>query len=127
MKDDLGGKIMTKFVRLRAKTYSYLIDGSQDKKGNGTKNCAIKKKLKFEKYKNRLEATQFENEINHPEKNKIDIGSLFIFGYKIKNKEFIRNNKLILETEQSFKSERHNVSTEEINKIALSSHDDKRM
>ena len=28
MKDDLGGKIMTKFVRLRAKTYSYLIEGS---------------------------------------------------------------------------------------------------
>ena len=28
MKDNLGGKIMTKFVRLRAKTYSYLIEGS---------------------------------------------------------------------------------------------------
>ena len=78
------------------------------------------KKLKFEKYKNRLEATQLENEITHPEKNKIDIYSLFIFGYKIKNKEFIRNNKLILETEQSFKSERNNVFTDEINKIALS-------
>ena len=32
MKDELGEKIMTKFVRLRAKTYSYLIDdGSEDK------------------------------------------------------------------------------------------------
>ena len=31
MKDKLGGKIMTKFVRLRVKTYSYLIDdGSED-------------------------------------------------------------------------------------------------
>ena len=51
MKDDLGGKIMTKFVRLRAKTYSYLIDGSQDKKGNGTKNCAIKKNLNLKNIK----------------------------------------------------------------------------
>ena len=51
MKDDLGGKIVTKFVRLRAKTYSYLIDGSQDKKGNGTKNCAIKKNLNLKNIK----------------------------------------------------------------------------
>ena len=28
MKDDLVGKIMTKFVRLRAKSYSYLINDS---------------------------------------------------------------------------------------------------
>ena len=36
-------------------------------------------------------------------------------------------NRLILKTQQRFKSERHNVFTEEINKIALSSNDDKRM
>ena len=110
---------MTKFVGLRAKTYSYLIDdGSEDKKAKGTKKCVIKRKLKFEDYKNCLEAAQIENKINHLENNKMDGDSL---------KEFIKNNNLMLETQQRFKSERHNVFTEEINKIALSSNDDKRM
>ena len=39
MKDELRGKIMTKFVALRAKTYSFLIDeGSEDKKAKGTRH-----------------------------------------------------------------------------------------
>ena len=37
------------------------------------------------------------------------------------------NNKIILKLQQKFKSERHDVYTEEINKIALSSNDDKRL
>ena len=74
MIDELRRKIMTKFVGLRAKTYSYLIDdGSKNKKAKGTKKCVIKRKLKFESYKNCLEATQLENKINYPEKVKIDI------------------------------------------------------
>ena len=37
IKNELGQKIMTKFVGLRARTYSYLIDdGSEDKKAKGT-------------------------------------------------------------------------------------------
>ena len=60
MKDELGGKIMTNFVGLKVETYTYLIDdGSSDKKVKSTKKCVIKKKLKFEIYKNCLEATQF--------------------------------------------------------------------
>ena len=36
---------MAKFVGLRAKTYSYLIDdGSEDKEGKGAKKCTMKKK-----------------------------------------------------------------------------------
>ena len=46
---------------------------------------------------------------------------------KENHEQFIRNNKSILTTQQRFKSERHNVFTEAINKIALSSNDGKRM
>ena len=46
MKGELGGKIITKFVGLKAKTFSYLIDdGSEDKKAKGTKKCVIKRNL----------------------------------------------------------------------------------
>ena len=45
MKDELDGKITKEFVRLSAKTYSYLIDdSSEDKKRKGRKKvCHIKK------------------------------------------------------------------------------------
>ena len=37
------------------------------------------------------------------------------------------NDKIILKLQHRFKSDHHNVYTEEINKIALSSNDDKRL
>ena len=41
MKDELGEKIVKKFVGLRAKTYSYLIDdGSENKKAKDTKKVS---------------------------------------------------------------------------------------
>ena len=44
MKDEWGGKVLTKFVGLKAKTYSYWIDdGSKDKQTRVTKKCVIKK------------------------------------------------------------------------------------
>ena len=46
MKDELGGKIMTEFVALRPKTYSYLTDDcKEEKKVKGTKKCVINKDL----------------------------------------------------------------------------------
>ena len=52
MKDELGGKIITEFVTLRPKTYSFLTDdGKEDKKAKGTKKCVIKKMIKFNDYK----------------------------------------------------------------------------
>ena len=52
MKDELGGKIMTEFMALRPKLYSYKkLDGSEDKKCKGIKKCVVKKTLTFEDYK----------------------------------------------------------------------------
>ena len=93
MKDELGGKIITEFVTLRPKTYSYLTDdGKEDKKAKGTKNCVIKRMIKFNAYKNCL-----------------------------------LKEKVILKSQQRFISKKHNVYTENINKIALSNNDDKRI
>ena len=77
--------------------------------------------LKFEDYKNLLEANQLENEINHLENDKLDVD-----GINENLKEFIRNNTSILKSRQIFRSKKHNVLTEEVNKIALSSNNDKK-
>ena len=93
MKDELGGKIITEFVALRPKTYSYLTDDfKEDKKAKGTKKCVVKRMIKFNDYKNCL-----------------------------------LNDEVVLKSQQRFKSREHNVHTENINKIALSSNDDKRI
>ena len=42
-------------------------------------------------------------------------------------KDCLLNNEVILKSQQRFKSEPHNVYTEEFNKISLSSNDDKRL
>ena len=101
-KDELGGKIMTKFVALRAKTCSFLIDDFTDddyektriviKKAKGTKKCVVKRDILFSNY----------------------IDSLF-------------KNKVLYRSQQRFGSDHHKVHTEEVNKIALSSNNDKRI
>ena len=78
---------MTKFVVLRANTYSYRIDdGSEYEKAKGAENFVIKRKFKFENYKNFLEATQVENTMNYFGKNEINLESL-----KKDHKQCIRN------------------------------------
>ena len=42
-------------------------------------------------------------------------------------KDSLFNNRSILKSQLRFKSDHHNVYTEEVNKIALSSNDDKRL
>ena len=88
------------------------------KKAKGTKKYVIKRKFKFEDYKNCLKATKLEKKKNKKkiEKNKVDVGSL-----RENHKEFI-----ILRSQQIFRSEKHNVFIEEVNKIAQSISDDKK-
>ena len=53
--------------------------------------------------------------MNQLEKYKVNVDS--IRGNK---KELTKNNRLILKSQQRFRSEKHNVFTEQVNKIALS-------
>ena len=66
MKDELGGKIMTEFIALRPKLYSYeKPDGLEDKKCKGIKKCVIKKTLTFEDYKTCLfsDSTEYRSQL----------------------------------------------------------------
>ena len=45
----------------------------------------------------------------------------------INYKDCLFNDKIMLKSQQRFKSDHHNVYNEQINKIALSSNDDKRL
>ena len=93
LKDKLVGKIMKKFVALRAKTYAYLMDDDNEhKKAKGTTKSVIKRGHMLENYK-----------------------------------DYLLNDKIILQSKQRFKSDHHNVYTEQINKIALSTNNDKRL
>ena len=102
MKDELGGKIMTEFATLRPKTYSYLTGNiDENKKTKSIKKCFLKQKLKFGNHKNFLEATHFENKINQLEKDKFGVDSP-----RKNHKEFIKNNKSILKSQQRFRCEK---------------------
>ena len=93
---------MSKFCVLRAKTYSFLIDGFTDedyvkngivtKKAKGTKKCVVKHTVTFNNY----------------------VQALF-------------NNKKILRSQYTFRSDHHKVYIQKINKIALSNNDGKRI
>ena len=66
MKYELGGKIMTEFVALRPKLYSYkVLDGSEDRKCRGIKKCIVKKTLTFEDYKTCLfsDSTEYRSQL----------------------------------------------------------------
>ena len=92
MKDELGGDIMTEFVTLRPKTYSYRVGKEELKKCKGTKKCIMWKTISLKDYKNCL-----------------------LDGTKSYRSQLM------------FRSSAHNVRTLEVNKLALSRDDGKRI
>ena len=106
-KDELGGKMIKNFCGPRAKTYACLIDcydDDDDDDDDYDKNKIINKKAKGTKK--------------------------CVIKCTLKFKDYhdsIFENKTILRSQQRFKSNHHNVSTEEVNKIAISINDDKRI
>ena len=92
MKDELGGKIMNKFISLRPKMDSYRVEESEPKKCKEIKKCVVKKTITFEDYRRCL----FEG-IN------------------------------IHRSQMMFRSKKHKIKTLEVNKLALSREDDKRI
>ena len=116
MKDKLEEQIMKEFIGLRAKIYSYLKENKYEiEKAKGTKKCVIKRKIKFQDYKIFLNAVKIDGKLKYLEKKRFNVDKL---------KEFVKN-KTILKTQQRFKSERHNVFTEVINKIPLRANNEK--
>ena len=91
-KDEVGGKVIDKFVGLRAKLYLYkMFEGEESKKCKGVKKSVVKKSIAHEDYKKCL----------------------------FTGKQQLRKMNVI-------RSYRHEVYTEEINKIALCPSDHKR-
>ena len=82
--------------------YAYLINASND--DDYDKNKIINKKAKWTRKCVIKRELMFKN-----------------------HKDSLLNNEIILKSQQRFKSDHHNVYTEEVNKIALSSNDDKRL
>ena len=101
MKDELKGRIITEFVALRPKTYAYQIDDYGDYDDDDDIKLKKAKGIKKCVIKRVLKFNDYE--------------------------DCLLNDKEVLKSQQRFKSERHDVYTEKVNKIALSNNDDKRL
>ena len=97
MKDELGGKIMKEFISLRPKMYSYRVDENGD--------------------------TQSEPKICKGIKKCVVKNTIRFDDYKI----CLLERTTIHRSQLMFRSKKHNVKTLEVNKLALSREDDKRV
>ena len=107
MKDELGGRIKTEFIVLRPRTYAYQIDDDDDDDDDHDDHDEDDFKVR------KTKGTK-----------KCVIKRVLKFN---DYKNCLLNDKPVIKSQQRLKSERHGVYTEEVNKIALSSNDDKRL
>ena len=91
-KDEEGGKIISEFVGLRAKNYSYECEKKEYKKCKGIKKNVTEKGISFKDYK-----------------------------------DCLFNNTQLRRKMNIFRSHKHEVYSEEVNKVALCANDDKRV
>ena len=74
MKDELGGQIIKESVWITAKIFSYLKENNdENKKVKGTKNSVIKWELRFQDYKNCLNAAKIDGKLKFLQKKKINV------------------------------------------------------
>ena len=106
MRDELDDKIMKHFVSLRPKMYSYRVGSSEPKKCKGIKKCVVKRTISFDDYKRCL----FSGERSFDDHKRC----LF-------SGERSHGSQLL------FRSHKQEVKTLEVNKLALSREDDKRI
>ena len=91
-KDEAGGKIISEFVGLRAKSYAFDIDGGEFKKCKGVKKYVVNKEITLNDYKN----------------------CLFSEGPQLRPMNIFRSHK-------------HEIFAESVNKIALSDYDKRKI
>ena len=100
-KDEIGGKIMTKFVAFRAKAYSFT---EREREGERDRDRDRQTETETDRERDRQTEILFNNYLD----------SLF-------------KNKVLYRSQQRVRSDHHKVYKEEVNKTALSSNDDKRI
>ena len=103
-KDECGGQLITDFIALKAKQYSYIVEGEEHIKAKGVNRAIIQNEIEFADFQECLDAS-------------IDL-------YNGNDEAY--NKTLKYRTQNNLRSYDHTISSIKSEKIALNSFDDKR-
>ena len=118
-KDEAGGKIIEEFVELRAKLYSYKMFESEEEKKEREKEEEEKRKEGIDF----IEGLTLEKKRCKGMKESVVKRTITFDDYK----KCLFDGKPEYRQMNVFRSRKHEIFTEEINKVALSANDDKRI